>query len=440
MNERMGKATRLCCALLLAVLLPACANIGLTLPSNEDLEAAVLVRVNEAGDRMVVIAVANPSESVPVLPGTTAGGYAGAPGYMAYGSARATVAALEKDYHLHQVTAWPIVALKVQCAVLEIDGAEPRDQVLATIAKDRRVQLVQPLQTFRTLGVALAYDPNYESLQRGLQEIDAPAAQRISRGDDVRVAVIDTGLDTRHPDLAGRVVMTRDFVERDKTAFNRDIHGTAVAGIIAANQNNGHGVMGVAPGAKILAFKACWQTPTADGAPDLNASACNTLTLAKALVASIEAHAQVINLSLSGPPDPLLARLVDYALQRGTIVVGAVPPSGDLHAFPVGVANVIAADLPGSKVTDAVLRAPGRDVLTLKPGGHYDFFSGSSFSAAYVSGISALLIAREPRLGATGVYAALKSSISGTDGEQTVNACVALYSIAAGACTTAMAE
>ncbi|KAE8753494.1 S8 family serine peptidase [Paraburkholderia madseniana] len=433
---RAAKAWRAWSAVLLALLLTACADLALTPPHNEDVDAAALARMSVAGDRMIIVAVANPTESVPVLAGTTAGGYDGAPGYTAYGSARATVAALEKDYYLREVTAWPIVALRVHCAVLEIEGTQSRDEVLAKLAKDRRVRLAQPLQSFRTSGTALTYDPNFESLQRGLQQIDAPAAQRISRGDDVRVAVIDTGLDTAHPDLAGRIIMTRDFVEQDKTRFNRDVHGTAVAGVIAANPNNGRGVMGVAPRAKLLAFKACWQAPAAAGEPDAGPSICNSLTLAKALVAAIDAHAQVINLSLTGPPDPLLAQLVDYTLQHGAIVVGAVPPNGDLHAFPVGIAHVIAADLPGSKVADAVLRAPGRDVLTLKPGGHYDFLSGSSFSAAYISGITALLLARDPHLDASGVYAALKVSMSGGGASQTVNACTALAAVAAGACTT----
>jgi subtilisin family serine protease len=83
-----------------------------------------------------------------------------------------------------------------------------------------------------------------------------------------------------------------------------------------------------------------------------------------------------------------------------------------------------------------VIYAPGRDVLTLTPGGHYDFLSGSSFSAAYVSGIAALLLAVNPSLDATQVYAALKASAADGGAKQTVNACNALSAVAAGACTT----
>ena len=429
-----GLTRRVPLVCLLSPLLAACTDMSLVPPSNLQIDPAALEQMNLDSDRMIVVTVANPGESVPMLAGTTAGGYDGAPGYAAYGSARATVAAIARDYRLHEVMAWPIVQLQIHCAVLEVTGSGTRAEVLAKLAHDRRVKLAQPLQSFRTLAASAAPEQqdDYLSLERGLQDIDGLAAQRVSQGQGVRVAVIDTGVDTSHPDLAGRIALTRNLVGQDSTPFNRDVHGTAVAGVIAANPASRRGMTGVAPRAKLLVLKACWQAPSANG----GASVCNSVTLALALSVAIESHAQVINLSLSGPPDPLLTQLVDYGLRHGTIVVGAVPPNGDMRAFPVGVAHVIAADMPGSSAGGEVVHAPGRDVLTLTPGGHYDFLSGSSFSTAYVSGIAALLLAVNPDLDTAHILAALKGSAAEGSAKQIVNACNALAAVGAPACAT----
>ena len=419
-----------CAAWPLVAAIAACSTpIELVPSSNAWIDSAALDRMNAEGDRMIVVAVANPNESVPVLAGTTVGAYGGAPGYAAYGSARATIAALAEDYHLQQVMAWPIVPLSAHCAVLEVMGRQTRAQVLERLAKDRRVRIAQPLQSFSTLSdVRLPrYDADYGDLQQGSREVDVRAAHRVTQGQGVRIAVIDTGVDTAHPALAGQIALARDLVDADKAQFTRDLHGTAVAGVIAAKPTNGHGIIGVAPRARILALKACWQTPSPDGRNLTGPAVCNSVTLALALTVAAEAHADIINLSLSGPPDPLLTQLVDSAVQHGVVVVGAMPPNGDARAFPVGIAHVIAADASGSHAPASVIRAPGRDVLTLTPGGHYDFMSGSSFSAAYVSGVAALVLAAVPGLDATHLLAALKSA-SGV--QQVVDACAAL--VAAG--------
>ena len=131
------------------------------------------------------------------------------------------------------------------------------------------------------------------------------------------------------------------------------------------------------------------------------AARCSSFTLARALGAAIAAGADVINLSLAGPPDPLLARLTEYAIGRGIVVVGALPPAGARSGFPGDVAGVLAVRSsddgapPGSG-----LAAPGRDILTLAPGGRYDYATGSSLAAAQISGAVALLRALSPGLDA----------------------------------------
>ncbi|MGN6650784.1 S8 family peptidase [Trinickia sp.] len=448
-------------AALVAAIVPlavACSDAPLVPPSNVEIDPSVLRQIHDDGERMVVVAVENPSESVPMLAGTTIGAYDGGPGYAAYGSARATVDAIANDYKLEPVMAWPIVPLQVHCAVLEVRDSRTRAQVIEQLSHDRRVKLVQPLQSFRTVGslikpggeagtapetataasdskdAAHAYNANYVDLERGLREIDALSAQRFAQGEGVRIAVIDTGIDTSHPGLAGTVETRRDFVEQGWPAFDHDVHGTAVAGVIAANQSGGHGIVGVAPRSRILALKACWQEPSGGGHVNDGASTCNSLTLAQALAAAIALHASIINLSLSGPPDPLLTQLVQYSLKHGIVVIGAVPPSGDMRAFPVGIPHVIAADYTNAKTAAPVVRAPGRDVLSLTPGGHYDFFSGTSFSTAFVSGVAALMLSVDPKLDADKIYAALKSSTRGDAARQTVDACGALSAVSGVIC------
>ncbi|MGH8457023.1 MAG: S8 family peptidase, partial [Stenotrophobium sp.] len=241
--------------------------------------------------------------------------------------------------------------------------------------------------------------------------------------------IIDTGVDAAHPDLKDRVTMERNFVDAGSAQFNRDRHGTEIAGVIAAVANNREGIVGIAPGASVLALKACWQLK-----PQADEAQCNSFTLAQALTVAIESSAQVVNLSLGGPADPLLSQLVEYGLQQGIIFVGAVPPDGGMSGFPVGVPGVIAVDVSGRAAGDAqVLHAPGREILTLTPGGHYDFASGSSIAAAHVTGVVALLLAQDAHLNAAAAYALLSRSSTSTADDRrdnvSINACVALTAL-----------
>jgi subtilisin family serine protease len=252
------------------------------------------------------------------------------------------------------------------------------------------------------------------------------SAHHWSRGEGATVAVIDTGVDASHPDLAGRVRQTRNFVDHDQDRFEQDRHGTEVAGVIAAVGNNGQGIVGVAPRVQLLALKACWQS-----APGSSAAVCNSFTLAEALGSAIDAHVDVINLSLVGPADPLLAALTRKAVEQGTIVVGAVPANGGMNGFPAGVPGVIAVDMAEQAApAKGALRAPGRDVLTLAPEGHYDFATGSSLATANVSGIVALMRARQPQMTAASARALLARSMQDIAGQapavETINACAAL--------------
>ncbi len=211
------------------------------------------------------------------------------------------------------------------------------------------------------------------------------------------MAVVDTAVDDEHPDLAHNIVLRRDFVtEGARSQEIAELHGTAVAGVIASVANNGIGTVGVAPGAWILALRACWETQ-AHG----SSGTCNSFTLAKSLAFVVERRPEVVNLSVAGPPDPLLERLIRAALARGIAVVTAYRESAGAAAFPGSMSGVLAVGGPDSPVDEGAtppLAAPARDILTTTPGGGFDFVSGSSFAAAHVSGVLALLLEKAPGL------------------------------------------
>ena len=384
--------------------------------------------------RFVVITVRNEPEPAVATPGSTPRGYGGAAVYQVSASARATVHSLERDYSLREVSAWPIESLRVHCIVVRLPDLTPRSTLIAQLARDSRVESVQPLNQFTTDTDSNADNPSppsgrrpYLPLQRNLTELGVLQAHRLSQGAAVRIAIIDTGLDYRHPDLDGRIVTRRDFVAGSGD-FAGDRHGTEIAGLIAATAGGGLGALGVAPQSRLIALKACW--PLRQDAAE---AACNSFTLAQALQAAITARADIVNLSLAGPPDPLLTRLVRYGIQHGIIYVGAVPPadSGLTDTFPVDVPGVLGVQsAEDAAASSQHLLAPGRGILTLAPGGHYDFASGSSLATAEVTGIVALLLADGRRLPEARVRQILSHSsrqLTTPSGVLTsVNACAAL--------------
>jgi len=159
---------------------------------------------------------------------------------------------------------------------------------------------------------------------------------RWSTGQGIDAAIIDTGIDRHHPELQQQITQAHNFVGDSKEQFNKDIHVTAVAGIIAAQANNHHGIVGLAPDAKLWALKACWQLERQS-----SSARCNSFTLASALSFAIDKDVDIINISLAGPSDPLIARLVAAAIDSGIIVVAADPVITN-ERFPAKLKGVIA--------------------------------------------------------------------------------------------------
>lgn len=366
----------------------------------------------------VVITVRNDLQPAVATPGSTPRGYGSVGVYGLSAGARAITHSLERDYSLREVSAWPIESLQVNCIVARLPKVTSRQTLISRLARDSRVESVQPLNEFTTEtdstrgpGAEIPAPPpdggSYLPLQVNLRELGVLQAHRLSQGAAVRIAIIDTGVDYRHPDLDGRIIARHDFVA-GAGAFTSDRHGTEVAGVIAATAEGGTGVLGVAPKSRLIALKACWPLRQ-----DAARAECNSFTLAQALQAAITARADIVNLSLAGPTDPLLARLIRYGMQHGIIYVGAVAPmrSGLVNAFPVGIRGVLGVQSAEDAARNSRhLLAPGHGILTLVPGGHYDFASGSSLATAEVTGIVALLLADGRRLPATRVEQILTRS------------------------------
>lgn len=343
------------------------------------------------------------------------------------------LANLARTYDMRRVADWPLSTLGARCLVFQVSNPERRDATITALASERFVESAQRLNGYRASGeaaAAVAYNDPYRKMQHGLDVMQVDETHRWATGRGVRVAVIDTGMDTKHPDLSPRVVGIRNFVDRDERAFNADVHGTAVAGVIAAESNNRVGLVGVAPEANIIGLKACWQV-------DRGAS-CNTFTLAKALNFAIDQGVDVINLSLGGPPDALLERLAVKAMERNILVVGAVSPDWP-GGFPAGVEGVIAVANSAAMPANAarLVSAPGSQVLSARPQREYDFFTGSSFSTAHVAGVVALIRQLKPQLSAP-VVKDLIATTSQSD-QHVANACRALVrAVGAGECASSM--
>ena len=205
----------------------------------------------------------------------------------------------------------------------------------------------------------------------------------------VLVAVLDTGIDKRHEDLADLVVAEANFSDSYKTADSNG-HGTHIAGIIAAKDNE-VGILGIAPGCLLLNAKVADENGT-----------CEAAALAKGIVWAVDNGASVINISVElKEPSQELKEAINYAWERGSLIVAAAGNSGDYSLiYPASYENCIAVGCLGgngelfslSNHGDWVdVAAPGCDIYSCLPGNCYGYKTGTSFATAYVSGIAALL-------------------------------------------------
>jgi len=259
------------------------------------------------------------------------------------------------------------------------------------------IQSAQPNYRFRLAQAAGISQPAVDgfSVQYAPAKLHLAQAHRLSTGEGVLVAVIDTGIDRLHPEIAGAIAGTYDAIAAREPP---DAHGTAIAGAIIA-----HGrLVGTAPAARILAIRA-FTTAGVD-------AEATTMTVVRSIEYAIAQGARVINMSFAGAEDPVIGRSLAQARRKGIVLVAAAGNAGpdSPPLYPAADPNVIAVS--ATDVDDHLLdvanrgrqiavAAPGVDVLLPAPGARYQFATGTSFAAAHIAGIAALMLAKNPQLG-----------------------------------------
>ena len=279
------------------------------------------------------------------------------------------------------------IALIDQRLVKVARPASMTRQRQSQLANDPRVDSIQPNYVYGLSG----------SVQYAVTKMAIPKAHKVARGHGVLVAVLDSGVDKKHPALAGAV--EEEFNALGKVRGIGDPHGTAVASVIAARK----GMTGVAPEARVLSVRAFARFTRKER------TTAETFHLAKGLDWAMSKGARIINMSFAGPRDALFQRVISEAARRGAVIVAAAGNRGPKAppAYPAAYPDVIAVTATDAK--DRLYRrsnrgdyiavaAPGVDILTAGRKKGYGLRSGTSIAAAYVSGSIALMMQDAPHL------------------------------------------
>lgn len=274
-------------------------------------------------------------------------------------------------------------------------------------SRNPNVEFAEP--DYRVRATLTPNDPYY-LLQWAPPKVSAPAAWDTTTGSSsATVAILDTGVDSTHPDLAGRVVAGYDYVNHDADPTDDHGHGTMCAGVIGANGNNGLGVAGMDWAARLMAIKVLDSTGYGYESD-----------IASAVIYAADRGARVISMSLGGRlPDETLRLAVEYAYARGCILVASSGNDGTSsvsypaafdHVIAVGAtdsADVLASFSNYGAAQDVV--APGVSIVTTSRGGGYAYFSGTSAAAPFVSGLTGLLLAKDAGLTNTEAETAIRA-------------------------------
>jgi subtilisin family serine protease len=287
---------------------------------------------------------------------------------------------------------FPLVGATI--GLFRITGRRPAERVRRAFAAEPGVRSVQ--LNFRywlarnQTAAQIAGDP----AQYALAKLRLPQAHTLVSGANVTIAVIDSGIDDKHPELVNSVADNFDALGSKEGPH---VHGTGIAGAIVSHAR----LLGSAPQARILGIRAFGTA--AKGAES------TTFVILKALNYAVLHGAQIVNMSFAGPKDPLIERGIGATAARGIVMVAASGNAGAKSPplYPAANANVIAVSATDAKDKlfaasnrggHIAVAAPGVDIFLPAPDGKYQMTSGTSFSAAYISGLAALMLERNPAL------------------------------------------
>lgn len=313
---------------------------------------------------------------------------------------------LTRRYNLTQLESQSFALIGTTLSRWRISGRRSVPSVVEALQNQSIVTSVQPNYVF-----ALEQDSSNHTAaaakgdpaQYVLAKLQIEQAQQIATGANVLVAVIDSEIDAKNPNLGGSIVKSFDALSSED---HPQQHGTEMAGAIAS-----HGkLLGIAPGAELLAARAF--DDRSDG---------TSFAIYKSLQWAVDNGARIVNMSFAGPEDPILHRMLAAAAAKDIVLVAAAGNAGPTSAplYPAADPSVIAVTATDDhdhlfKMTNwgpyIAVAAPGVDILALEPGDSVGLTTGTSVAAAHVSGAAALLLQHDPSLKPANIRSILVST------------------------------
>ncbi|MEA2873111.1 MAG: hypothetical protein QOH67_3087 [Hyphomicrobiales bacterium] len=310
---------------------------------------------------------------------------------------------LVRRYRLTRLEMQDFALTRRRIARLRIDDGRPVASVIRSLQAEASILGAQANLLF-TVQQGAAAATTADPVQYSLAKLRLLEAHALAKGESVAVAVIDTMIDATHPDLAGVIAASFDATG---TPAKPHHHGTGIASVIAAHGN----LTGAAPAVKVLAVRA-FGSAGSDG---------TSLNILKGLDWAGKSQAGVINMSFAGPADPEMRIMLAALRAKGTVLIAAAGNAGpnSRPLYPAADPEVIAVTatdiddklfVQANRGTHIAVAAPGVNILAAAPNGSYLMQSGTSFAAAQVSGIAALLLERNPKLDAGSIRRILMST------------------------------